>query len=80
MSNVNGRYPGDMEYEPFFTELNKRKATVFIHPNSLPGKSDHKLLIVMYFWLLDTTRTMIDFVSSEYHKKFPDDSHQFCRN
>jgi 6-methylsalicylate decarboxylase len=70
-SNVNGKYLGAEEYQSFFGELNQRNAIVFIHPNTPPKKADHKLLNSMYLWRLDTTRTMIDFVRSGYHRDFP---------
>lgn len=36
-SNYKGVYLGDERFEPFFDELNKRKAVVFIHPNDPEG-------------------------------------------
>lgn len=72
MSNVNGRYLGDESYGPFFEELNRRKAVVFVHPNEVPGKSDHLFLNPLYLWQNDTTRTIIEFVHSGYHTRFPD--------
>ncbi|MFC2004743.1 amidohydrolase family protein [Chloroflexota bacterium] len=37
MSNVEGRYLGDPAYSEIFTELNRRKTVVFIHPNDPPS-------------------------------------------
>ena len=71
LSNVNGKYLGSKEYRSFFEELNQRNAIVFVHPIVPPGKMDKKLLNVMYLFLLDTTRTIIDFVRSGYHRDFP---------
>ena len=71
LSNVNGKYLGSKEYRSFFEELNWRNAIVFIHPTVPPGKMDNKLLNVMYLFLLDTTRTIIDFIRSGYHRDFP---------
>lgn len=67
LSNVNGKYLGNKDYEEFFEELNKKKAVVFIHPTAPPGKSDHSLLNYMYLFMLDTSRTVIDFIRSGYH-------------
>lgn len=39
LSNVNGKYLGAPEYKELFLELNKRKLTVFIHPNNPPKSS-----------------------------------------
>jgi predicted TIM-barrel fold metal-dependent hydrolase len=37
LSNVRGRYPGDTDFDPLLTEINRRKAIVFLHPNQAPG-------------------------------------------
>ncbi|HTZ45136.1 MAG TPA: amidohydrolase family protein [Jatrophihabitans sp.] len=37
LSNVEGRYLGDEEFVPLLAELDKRAATVFVHPACLPG-------------------------------------------
>jgi predicted TIM-barrel fold metal-dependent hydrolase len=37
LSNVRGRYLGEPDFEALLTELNRRKATVFLHPNRAPG-------------------------------------------
>jgi predicted TIM-barrel fold metal-dependent hydrolase len=37
LSNVRGRYLGDADLNAVLAELNRRKATVFLHPNQPPG-------------------------------------------
>lgn len=71
LSNVNGNYLGHQQYERFFEEANKRCATIYIHPTAAPNKIDHGLLNYMYYMKLDTTRTIMDFFRSGYHKLFP---------
>jgi predicted TIM-barrel fold metal-dependent hydrolase len=39
LSNVNGKYLDEPRYEELFKELDKRKLTVFIHPNNPPKGS-----------------------------------------
>ena len=34
---MEGHYLGDVKYDELFTELNRRKLVVFIHPNDPPG-------------------------------------------
>lgn len=71
MSNVNGKYLGDKDYREFFFELNKRNAIIYIHPSGIAGKEDHRFLYPLYLWQNDTTKTMIDFIRSGYHRDYP---------
>lgn len=71
MSNVNGIYFGDESYLEFFDALDKRNAIIYVHPNEIPTKEDHQFLNPLYLWQNDTTRTIIEFVKSGYHRKYP---------
>lgn len=71
MSNVNGHYLGDMDYKPFYAEMNRRKAIIYVHPNEVPGKIDHLFLNPLYLWQNDTTKAIIDFIHSGYHRDYP---------
>jgi predicted TIM-barrel fold metal-dependent hydrolase len=71
MSNVHGRYLGDKEYRPFFEELNKREAVVFIHPHTHPEQEGQELLNPLYWWYIDTTKTLLSIIRSGYHRDFP---------
>ncbi len=37
LSNIAGRYIGEVAFDPVLAELNRRKANVFLHPNDPPG-------------------------------------------
>jgi predicted TIM-barrel fold metal-dependent hydrolase len=71
MSNVDGRYLGDKDYREFYAELDKRNAIIYIHPNRIMGRDDHQFLNPLYLWQNDTTRTIIDFIKSGYHRDYP---------
>lgn len=42
-TNAQGIYLGDPRMKPFFKELQRRKTTVFVHPNASPDPVAHKL-------------------------------------
>jgi len=42
-TNSNGVYLGDAVLEPFFEELERRKAVVYVHPNPSPDPAAHSL-------------------------------------
>lgn len=71
MSNVNGKYLGDKDYREFYAEINKRNGVIYVHPNGIARKEDHRFLNPLYLWQNDTTRTIIDFVKSGYHRDYP---------
>ncbi|WP_052085892.1 amidohydrolase family protein [Clostridium sp. HMP27] len=71
MSNVNGKYLGDKNYREFYSELNKRNAIIYVHPNGITHRDDHRFLNPLYLWQNDTTRTVIDFIKSGYHRDYP---------
>ncbi len=71
MSNVNGKYLGDKDYREFYAELNKRNSIVYIHPNGITRRNDHRFLNPLYLWQNDTSRTVIEFIKSGYHRDYP---------
>lgn len=71
MSNIHGKYLGNKDYREFYAELNKRNAIIYIHPNRIPHKDDHRFLNPLYLWQNDTTKTIINFIKSGYHRDYP---------
>src|SRR5471030_2834347 len=59
-SNVQGIYLGDPRLEPVFTELDRRAATVFVHPNPSPDPAAHSLGLPdsLIDFTADTTRAI----------------------
>ena len=59
-TNSQGIYLGDQRMKPLFNELQRRKATVFIHPNASPDPVAHALGLTdnLIDFPGDTTRTI----------------------
>jgi predicted TIM-barrel fold metal-dependent hydrolase len=65
-SNVQGMYLGDPRLEPVFTELDRRAATVFVHPNPSPDPVAHRLGLPdsLIDFTADTTRAVAEMLYS----------------
>lgn len=74
MTNYNGVYLGDTLFDPFFKELNKRKAVVYIHPSSLRKHPDSSLQIPDAFIEapFESTRVATNFLFQGTLEKYPD--------
>ena len=73
-TNYNGKYLGDESFEPFFQELNRRKAVVYIHPTDPGDQYDFGLgmpnaLIEAPF---DTTRAVANLMYKGVLDRCPD--------
>jgi predicted TIM-barrel fold metal-dependent hydrolase len=66
LSNYGGKYLGDPSFEPVWRELDRRRATVFVHPTAPPGFD--RLGLDLGFpasaieYMFDTTRTLASLV------------------
>ena len=74
LTNYAGRYLGDPSYEELFTELNRRKTPVFVHPTdpkagNVLGPHVPNFLFEVAF---DTTRAIINLIFSGTIERFPD--------
>jgi len=68
------RYLGDPLYDPFFEELERRKAVVFIHPNTIPPGADVPKLTIPYGvaeFTFDTTRCVTNLLYSGTLERYP---------
>jgi 6-methylsalicylate decarboxylase len=65
-SNVQGIYLGDPRFEPVFAELDRRRTTVFIHPNPSPDPVAHRLGLPdsLIDFTADTTRAVAEMLYS----------------
>jgi predicted TIM-barrel fold metal-dependent hydrolase len=74
MTNVFGEYLGSARFAPIFEALNRRRATVFLHPTS-PACFDALALgrpAPLLEFPLDTTRTIVDLLYARTLQTHPD--------
>lgn len=74
LSNSDGRYPGDPLFNELFSELQRRKAVVFIHP-TVPAINRHLQLDLPPFlveFVFDTTRAIVNLLYSGTLDRCPD--------
>ena len=74
LSNYDGYYLGDPRFEKLFAELNRRKAVVFVHPDTPPGIECSHLGLPesMMDVCFDTTRTTFSLIVNGITKRYPD--------
>ncbi len=73
LSNIDGKYLGDPEFNKVYSELNFRKAIVFIHPNAPPVEKLPELTFpssVLEF-VFDTTRAVANLIHHGILNKYP---------
>lgn len=71
LANIDGHYLGDPRFEPLLAELDRRRATVFVHPSKLPGPPAEGVPPYIADFLLDTTRTAVSLVRGGAIRRFP---------
>ena len=71
MTNAHGTYLGDKSLDPVFDELNRRHATVFMHPTTpcMPGTHEAAVPVTLfprstYEFFFDTCRAVINLFAS----------------
>ncbi|TYB60567.1 amidohydrolase [Nonomuraea sp. PA05] len=72
LTHVNGRYIGDKSFEPLFSELDRRRAVLFVHPQFLPGGTPPGIPDFMGDFLLDTTRAALSLMIGGTLDRYPD--------
>lgn len=71
MSNAQGKYLGDKEFEPMWQELDSREAVVFVHPTSPPMQVLAGLPSPVLDFPFDTTRTAVHIVVNGVFRRHP---------
>ena len=74
LSNINGKYIGDPIFSDLFSELNRRKAVVLIHPNSPPSDKQPmpNFNAAVLEYVFDTTRAVANLIHGSTIKKYPE--------
>ena len=73
-SNYDGKYLGDPAFAPLFDELQRRKATVYIHPTLAPccGNAQPGIRTNMLEFPFDSTRNVVSLLFSGTLSRCPD--------
>lgn len=73
-ASAGGRYLGDPSFDPVFAELNRRKATVFLHPSHCKAPEHANLRVPDYAveYVFDTTRAIVNLLYTGTLKRCPD--------
>ncbi|SFD67316.1 Predicted metal-dependent hydrolase, TIM-barrel fold [Bosea sp. CRIB-10] len=71
LTNYGGRYLGDPMFDPVFEELNRRAATVFVHPTDTPCGCWVGLPAASLEFPFDTTRAIASLLFSGTIGRFP---------
>jgi len=73
LANNRGTYLGDPAFDPLFDELQRRRATAFVHPSLLPGLAPvGDIPPFVADFLLDTTRAAVNLARSGTLDRCPD--------
>lgn len=72
LANTRGIYLGDPAFEELMAELNRRSATVFVHPSELPAAPVPGIAPFVADFLLDTTRAAANLVASGTMDRYED--------
>jgi len=78
-SNVQGIYLGDARFEAVFADLERRAATVFVHPNPSPDRVAHSLGLPdsLIDFTADTTRAVAEMLYSNRFARTPNVNYIF---
>ena len=74
LSSIGKEYLGDPSFDTLHSELNRRKAVVFVHPSVPPGSDVPKLILPpsLIEFTFDTTRAAASLLFSGTLERYPD--------
>jgi 6-methylsalicylate decarboxylase len=71
LANYAGTYLGDPAFEPIWTELDRRRAVVFVHPGQPPLPTAAGIAGPLVDYPFDTTRTAVQLVLTGIVDRYP---------
>ena len=73
LTNQNGRYIGDPEFEPLYAEMDRRAVVAFIHPGMPPYIASLKLKLWPAYieYAFDTTRVAANLIYHGFMARYP---------
>ncbi len=71
LSNVEGRYVGDPEFDTLMAELNRREALVLLHPNEVPASDENAALHGWAEYPIDMARAYARLVYNDVLVRYP---------
>ncbi len=72
LTDTEGRYLHDPDYEDLFVELNRRSAVVFVHPHTEPNRPRrYEILHPLLEWPVHTTRAAMGLLYSGRLARYP---------
>jgi predicted TIM-barrel fold metal-dependent hydrolase len=72
LSNYRGRYPGDPAFDALFDEMNRRKTTIFVHPEVAMERPKLPIPGTLTEFVFDTTRAAANLIFSGTMERNPD--------
>lgn len=70
-ANSGRSYPGSSEFEPLLEELNRRSATVFLHPTDLANSAGCEVPSYVADFLLDSVRAAVNLCHTGALDRYP---------
>ena len=71
LSNVEGRYVGDPEFNPLMAALGERRALILLHPNSIPDEDENAPLYPWAEYPIDVARAWARMVLNDTLVRYP---------
>lgn len=74
LSNYNGKYTGDNDFRELYSELNRRKAVVYVHPTDTKGGNPlgNEIPTFLMEVTFDTARAIFNLIFNGILEEYPD--------